>query len=54
MPRRSILGISYEFGRGVDQDDEAAGRWYKEAAGRGHAGTWEKYVELRDSGRIQE
>ena len=32
------LGVRYEAGRGVPQDDEAAVRWFRRAAEQGHAG----------------
>ena len=31
------LGVSYDFGEGVEEDDEEAVRWYRLAAEQGHA-----------------
>ena len=32
------LGVSYDNGTGVEQDDSEAARWYRKAAEQGHAG----------------
>jgi len=41
------LGLMYDFGEGVPEDDEEAVRWYREAAEQGNAAA---QVNLADTG----
>ncbi len=37
MRAQFVLGLTYDFGRGVPTDEAEAARWYRKAAEQGHA-----------------
>ncbi len=47
-PVQYNLGLMYENGRGVPQDDAEARRWYWKAAEQGHAGNARPQVHIAD------
>ena len=45
-PAMALLGLCYEFGRGVDKDVKEAVKWYKKAAALGNASAKERLKKL--------
>jgi TPR repeat protein len=48
---QSLLGELYDKGRGVQQDDKEAARWYRLAADQGNAGAQSMLGDLYAEGR---
>ena len=45
------LGVMYQFGQGVIQDDKEAAKWYRLAAQQGYAGAQSKLVDMLLDGK---